>query len=217
MLDHHRGGRGLGLPGEVGTGDAFAVDDMDVRVVALDGRRESLEALAGHLEVGLVVDDADVAAAAERVGHQVRGDDAVADVVGRHRGHVVASGHHVLRHVVHEHELHAGGRRLPVGARGGDGVGRDGDDDVRSPREHGFDVGNLPVGFEAGVGDGDDVDAQLAELLAETGDLGVRPAVAGVVHDDRGGGLLRPHLLGIGGRERHRVGLRRGLAVGAGG
>ena len=121
----------LGVAGEVGSADALLGDDLDVRIVLGDRLLDGVVALLGDEEVGGVEDKSDIALAAERLGHQVRGGDAVAVIVGRDRADVVLAGDEALRHIVHEDELDArvGGRL--VGGRGGDRVGRDRDDDVR--------------------------------------------------------------------------------------
>ena len=94
-----------------------------------------------------------------------------------------------------------------------DRVDRDRDDDVRLLRHHGLDVGDLLLRLEAGVGDGDDLDAHLGELGLQALDLGVRPVVAAVVQDERGLGV---HALDLGEllvAERDRRGRLRLLAV----
>jgi hypothetical protein len=90
---------------------------------------------------------------------------------------------------VRQHDLHAlvGGRL--EGAGGGRRVDRDADDDAGLLRQHGLDVGDLLLGLEAGVGDRDDLDAHGGELGLQGLDLGPRPVVAAVVHDDRRGGV----------------------------
>ena len=50
---------------------------------------------------------------------------------------------------------------------------------------HRLDVGDLLLGLEAGVGDGDDIDAFGGELRLERGLLRIRPVVAAVVEHER--------------------------------
>ena len=125
------------------------LDDLDVGIVLFDRRLEGIVALAGDKEVGGVVDDADLTFAAERLGHEVRGGDAVSVVVRRDDADVVLAGREPLRHVVHEDELHTLVGSLPVGRGGGDRVGRDRDDDVRVAGKDRLDVRDLRLRLEA--------------------------------------------------------------------
>ena len=97
-----------------------------------------------------------------------------------------------------------------VGGGGGDRVDRDRDDDVGLLGHHGLDVGDLLLRLEAGVGDGDDLDAFGGELRLERGFLRVRPVVAAVVEHERGRRMLGLHLGEFIGRERDAR--RRGYA-----
>jgi hypothetical protein len=209
----HVAGHALRVRGEVGPADALLLDEVDPGVVLLDRLLEGVVALAGDEEVRVVEDDAHGAAAVEPFGHQVRGRHAVAEVVGRRDAHVVVAVLHTRRDVVHEDELHALRGRTLVRARGRHGIRGDRDDDVGLVGEHGRQVGDLPLDVEAGVGDGDDVDAHLGELRPQAGDLRPRPVVAAVVHDDRRGGVHRPDLPELLVAEPEADRRRRGLAV----
>ena len=57
-------------------------------------------------------------------------------------------------------------------------------------RHHGLDVGDLLLRLEAGVGDGDDLDAFGRELRLQRRDLRIRPVVAAVVEHQRRLGVL---------------------------
>ena len=96
MRGQHRASRLLGVAREVGTADALLGDDLDVGIVLGDRLLDSVVALLGDEEVGGVEDQADIALAAERLRHQVRGGDAVAVIVGRDGADIVLAGRRSL-------------------------------------------------------------------------------------------------------------------------
>ena len=136
----------------------------------------------------------DLAFAAESLGHQVGGGNAVAVIVGRHRAHIFLAGGEAFGNIVHEHQLDALVGDSLVGGGGGDGIDRDGDDDVWLLGHHGLEVGDLLLRLEASVGGCDDLDAFGGELRLQRRFLRVRPVIAAVVKHQRRLGVLGLHL-----------------------
>jgi hypothetical protein len=145
-------------------------------------------------EVGVVEDDADLALPSQPVGHEVRRNHPVPEVVGRHHADVVFALLEAVRHVVHEDQLDTVFGHRFVGIRGGDGVGGDRHDDVRVSGLYGLQVRDLLAGIEVHVGGGDGLDVHLLELGLQAVYLGPGPVVAPVVHDDRGRRVHPPDL-----------------------
>ena len=197
-------------------GHALLGDDLHVRIVGLDRRLEGTVALVGHVEIGVVVDVADLALAAERRGHRVRRLLAHLEEVVRDHRRIVAAVFEARRRVVDEGELHPGLERRPVDRGGARRVDGQREDDRGVPGQHRLDIRLLARGVEAGVGLRDDLDAEI-------GELGPRAAIdrAGVfahLVPDQGGGVVA--LLDLGHlvrRQHHLGGGRRGLAVRPGG
>src|SRR5689334_4879270 len=98
----HRGGCLLGVAREVGPADALLGHDLDVGIV-LERRLDRLVALPGDVEVGGVVDEADLALAAQRLHQQEGGGDPVAVLVGRDHADVVLAGDEAAGGEVREH------------------------------------------------------------------------------------------------------------------
>ena len=163
-------------------------DDLDVGVVLLDRRLEGFVALVGHVVLRVVEDPGDLPLLAHRRGERVGGILAHREeVVGDDRDEVlallVAGGR-----VGEEHDLGAGLDRRAEGFRRGGRVERQRQDDARLLGEHGLDVALLLGGIEAGVGGGDDADAEPLELVARSRRHRVHEIGRSV--PEKGGGVL---------------------------
>ena len=169
-------------------------------IVLLDRRLEGVVALVGHVVLRVVEDPGDLALAADRGGERVGGLLAhLVEIVGDDADIVLAL-HVAGRDVRQEDDLHAGLDRRLEGLRRGGRVERQGEDDARVLGEHGLDVAHLLGGIEAGIGGGDDLDAESVELVGRAGGDRVHEVRRGVP-EQRG---RRVHVLDLR-RPRRRV------------
>ena len=172
----HGGGSLVRIAGEVRTTDSLFSDNFDVRIVGLHSCFESVIPLLRHEKVGSVIDQPDLAGAIESLRHQVCRGDAVAIIVGRHDADVVPTHFHSRRHVLHEHDFDTGIGSGLVGGCSCGWIGGNRNNNAGFLSHYRFNVGNLFVWFESGVGDGDDLDAHLPKLVSKSLDLRARPS-----------------------------------------
>src|SRR5690348_3796176 len=134
-------------------------------------------------------------AASRHIWRQNLGRDlTVSEAIRRYNRDVIPARAKASRGVVHQDQLDAGSRDLPVGIGGQQIIDRDADYRIRSRRSQGVEFLDLPVRSVLAVDDCCDAAFILLECLRDSGGLLRPPITFGGVENESNSKALRPSL-----------------------